>query len=408
MQKKGAQDRSSAGLFVHYAAMILIAISVHTEIWAMPEHQQKNNDYDPSVARLTHPRESARLFISGHSLTDQPIPDHMAAIAKSLSTPLEWNRQYVVGSSISSRSRGKNAKEMAWEGYRTGFNRSGTGLDVVNELRSPRTVKGNYYDALLITEQHGLLGSLTWHDTVRYLRHYHDRLIEGNSQATTYFYEPWLSLNDKSNPRRWIAYERAASPIWQCIGTRINVSLNAENRSDRIVPLPAGLALANLIDQAIQPNGLSGITLGSTRETVNSIIKDDVHLTDLGSYYIALVSYSVVYGHSPVGAWYPERVTDVQANSLQQTAWAFVTNYLSTNVPLTLDECQSELRTSFIGVYWGYVRDTFWLRESNPISAYIRWLQFVLKWHWLVRQSTEGNPFHFQRETDQAYWFPAP
>ena len=87
------------------------------------------------------------------------------------------------------------------------------------------------------------LGSLIWNDTVRYLRHFHDRLIDGNPEATTYLYHSWISLDDKDDPARWIAYEREAYWAWQCVATRINQSLAAEGRTDRVLPLPAAASL---------------------------------------------------------------------------------------------------------------------------------------------------------------------
>jgi len=157
-----------------------------------------------------------RVFISGHSLTDQPLPSDLAAIAASLGHPLQWNRQYMVGSSIRARVRGAKAPpgETGWSGYHQGSNRDSENMDVLAELRQPRTVTGGPYDVLLITEEHGLLGTMVWNDTVRYLRHYHDRFIDANPAGRTLFYESWLGLDDKNDPRRWIAYERAASPIW--------------------------------------------------------------------------------------------------------------------------------------------------------------------------------------------------
>jgi len=349
-----------------------------------------------------------RLFISGHSLTDQPIPDQLAAIANSLGTTIDWNRQYIAGSSILMRSKGSDTGSSDWSGYRTGLHRNAAEGNPVSELRDPRTILGSYYDALIITEQNGVLSSLTWQNTVRYLRHYHDRLIEGNPLATTYFYESWLGLNDKSDPRRWIAYERMASPIWQCIATRINLSLNVEGRADRIASLPAGAALAELIELAITAPGVPGITLGNSRDSVGSIIKDDVHLTELGSYYIALVSYSTISGKAPWKAWHPTTVTELQANSLQRIAWDFVSKYSSTNTPLTLDECRNVLRSSFLGVYWSYIRDNVWMRESNPVAAYFRWARYLLKWHWLIRQNSPDNPFYINTQTGHSYWLPRP
>lgn len=354
------------------------------------------------------PRESATLFISGHSLIDQPIPDYLADIAGSLGTPLEWNRQYVVGSSIAGRTRGRDTNATGWPGYRSGFNRQGEGLDVVEELRHPKTVQSNRYDTLVITEQHALLGSLSGNDTVRFLRHFHERLIEGNPQGTTYFYESWLGMNDKSNPQRWIAYERAASPIWQCIATRINLSLAAEGRSDRILSLPAGLAMAELIDRATQPGGIPGITRNSVRETVDSIIKDKVHNTELGKYYAALVTYAFVYRRSPERAWYPKAVNEVQATSLQKLAWEFAFNYAKTNAPLSLEQCRATLQKSFINLYWSYTRDVTWKEKLGTLHAYLRWIRYVSKWHLMVRRETLENPFYFDPAEDRGYWLPRP
>jgi hypothetical protein len=378
---------------------------------AIPAGTPTVNPLAASVSLATPapgPINSLRLFVSGHSLVDRPLPDYLEAIGYSLNTPLQWNRHYQVGSSIAARSRGTFSPHGAWDGYRTGANRSGDGMDVVAELRRPSTVSGGHYDALLITEQHGLLGSLTWHDTVRYLRHYHERFIEGSPQAKTYFFEPWLSLNDKSDPRRWIAYEREASPIWQCIATRINVSLQAEGRTDRISSVPAGIALAHLVDIATRSPGLPAITLASVRATVDSIVGDDVHLTELGTYYSSLVNYSFLYGRSPIGAWHPPSLNTAQATALQTVAWEFFTQYLKTNVPLTLAGCTDKLRSEFIGLYWAYVRDTFWRKEVGVVNAYWQWTKFMARWHWRMWKENTENPFYFGPVEDREFWLAPP
>ena len=371
-----------------------------SQINPTPNLSRHSNAQQPS-------RGEMRLFVSGHSLVDQPLPDYLEAIGKSLNTPIQWNRHYQVGSSIAARSRGPHSPHGAWDGYRTGANRTGAGMDVVAELRRPVTVSGGHYDALLITEQHALLGTLTWNDTVRYLRHYHERLIEGSPQAKTYFFEPWLRLNDKSDPRRWIAYERAASPIWQCIATRINVSLQAEGRADRISSVPAGIALAHLVDIATRSPGVPAITLSNVRATMDSIVGDDVHLTELGTYYSALVNYAVLYERSPIGAWHPPSVNVAQATALQTVAWEFVTQYAKTNVPLTLTGCTDKLRSEFIGLYWTYVRDTFWRKEGS-VNAYWQWAKFMAKWHWRMRKDSAENPFYFDPVEDRKFWLAEP
>ena len=351
-----------------------------------------------------------RVFISGHSLVDQPLPSNLAAIAASLGTPIQWNRQYMVGSSLRARARGATAAPDAstWDGYRQGYNRDTENLDVLAEWRAPKTVTGGAYDSLLITEQHGLLGTLLWNDTVRYLRHHHDGFIAGNAQGRTWFYESWLGLDDKSDPRRWIAYERAASPIWQCLASRINVSLAAEGRTDRIEPLAAGVALAGLVERATRGVGVPGVSGATVRESVDRIFSDGVHLTSLGSYYVALAVYASMFQRSPVGAWVPDGIDAVAARSLQSVAWDMAQQERKQREPLTLDECQNEMQHTYIATYWGYVRETYWKTELGKSYAWLRWAKHRAQWHWRLRRGSPENPLRYDPATDRTYWLPAP
>ncbi len=401
LRSPDGQYRTAQGIqrfFLQLAFLGSVCLNVHAS------YPSKENALSAPKLISNSTQMQHNLFVSGHSLIDKPIPDYLAAIAGSLGIPMDWNRQYMVGSSISNRTRGRPPNATPWLGYRSGMNRTGENLDVIKELENPKTVIGNRYHALLITEQHGLLGSLTWHDTVRHLRHFHDRLIKGNPEATTYFYEPWISLDSKADPSRWIAYEKAASPIWQCVVTRINTSLKGEGRSDRIISIPVGAAFANLVEVALSPNGLPSITLDTRPLTISSLIHDDVHPTKLGGYYAALISFSTIFKKSPVGAWHPADISALQAAALQDQAWKFVSNYLSTNIPLSLQGCSEVLRNSFIGLYWTYVRDTYWKKETNQVTAYYRWAKHMLQWQSKVRSTSYSNPFHYDPATDANFW----
>lgn len=352
------------------------------------------------------PRDAASLFVSGHSLVDQPLPTFVAGIAQSLGTPAEWERQYVVGSSIMHRSRGLPPNP-EWSGYRLGYNREGEGLDVLQELREPRSVPSGKYDVLLITEQHSSLGGLLWNDTVRHLRHYHERFIESNPSGTTYFYESWLGL-EKDDPQRWIAYEKAASPVWQCMATRVNASLELEGRTDRIVSLPAGIALAALTEKATTEGGVPGVTQATTRETVDSLIADDVHLTPLGAYYMSLVSYSAIYRRPPTGAWIPDGVSETQAHSLQAFAWEFIDQYYRNYAPLAVAACQGFILDEFNRQYWDYIRDTQWRKQDSYLRAQVRWWRHVVEWHYKLSRQDTRNPLYFNPATDRDFWFAPP
>lgn len=347
-----------------------------------------------------------RIFISGHSLTNQPIPSDLAAIAASLGTPLDWNRQYLEGSSIRERSRGEGTQAPQWKGYARGLDSANATIDVLAELRRPTKHPETPYDTLLITEQHGVLGSLDWNDTVRYLRHFHDRFMMRNSAGVTYFYEPWLSLDDKSDVRRWISYERAAAPVWQCIVERINLSLQAEGRPDRIRPLPASLALAKLIERATQSDGIPGVTQATVRETVGKLVADDVHLTPLGNYYMALVIFGHMFQRSPEGAWHPNDVTPAQASALQAVAAAAIAEPRAP--AMSLLECRDYVLKSFLWTYLGYENSVHWYKEKGFFGSLFLRAKLGLRWWRMFSSAGSENPFADPAQTATGYWYPAP
>ncbi len=356
-------------------------------------------------AQVPGPVASQRAFVSGHSLIDNPMPEYLAQIAASLGTPLQWNRQYMEGSSIRHRTRGRGRNE-GWDGYSSGSNRDGEGLDVIEEIRRPRATDGKPYDTLVITEQHGVLDALVLHDTVRYLRHYHDRFIDGNARGKTWFYEPWLGVIDKSKPARWIAYERAAAPMWQCIVTRVNTSLEAEGRPDRIQPLPASTALAALVERAVHGK-VNGFPAGDPRSALDMLFHDTVHLTRLGSYYMALSSYAALHARSPAGAWAPDEVNPRLAASLQGLAWELVSNEQASRTPLPLAACNAYMK-QFTDLYVDHMRDDYWAQQGPSLhTTYRRW-RHGLQWRWQLWRHFGGNAFSFDAASDRSRWFRAP
>lgn len=347
-----------------------------------------------------------RVFISGNSLIDQPVPDFYVRIAGSLGQPLQWNRQYVVGSAIRQRTRGPDGVDTGWAGYSTGYNRDTEGLDVVQELRQPRTTDGKPYDTFIITEQHAALDAIVTRDTVRYLRHYHERFIAGNAGGQTWFYEPWLGVVDKNDPTRWLAYERAAAPVWQCVVTRINASLAAEGRTDRIRSLPASLALATLVERTVRGQ-VPELSSGSPRAAMDRIFHDLVHPTPTSAYYLALTVYAATFGRSPEGAWAPEHVNPPLAAALQRIAWEAVSTELETRKPMPLDQCGAYLK-QLAPVYFAHMRDDYWAQEGDSWRNTYRRLRGEFAWRWRLWRELDDDPFRYDAARDRTYWFPAP
>jgi hypothetical protein len=346
-------------------------------------------------------RRDARLFISGHSLTEAPYPGFLAAIAGSLDTPMLWNQQKLFGSSIRARTRGEGGGP-DWIGYRRGENRTGEGMDVRAELHHPATIDGRPYDALIITENHALLANIVLNDTVRYLRHFHEQLVAANPRGVTYLFASWLSIGDKDDPRRWIAYERAAAPAWACIATRVNHSLAREGRTDRVVPLPVAEALAELSASALAGD-VPGVSGADARATMDRLFRDDVHLTPTGSYYVALVTYAFVYRRSPVGGWSPPDLSPTQARALQQAAWAFARRRRHDRPP-SLDACRRYVAETFAGIALAYERDVVW-GEEGTLRAYARWARRSVGWRHALARESVANPLHFDAANDRHYWF---
>lgn len=330
------------------------------------------------------------MFFSGHSLTDNPIPEDFVSLAGGFGRPSMWNQQNILGSPIRVRTRGIWAEDPNWSGYRTGKNRDGVNMDVASELRNPRTISGRY-DALVITERHDIASTLQYEDTVRHTRHFHERLIDGNPQGTTYLYHAWLGGLDRSNPARWLEYERNTAPVWQCVASRVNQSLSNEGRGDRMHYMPTGPALVALVEQASYGN-VPGITGSSVSDTLNRLFQDDVHLTHLGRYFMSVVVYSSVYRSSPVGGWHPSDITPEQARSLQQIAWNVTSAYYANPAQPSMSGCQALMRDSFCSRFYNYI--------GYPGSASGCVAQFSTQ--------SSNNPFYFNAATDRSYWFAAP
>lgn len=303
------------------------------------------------------PRDTARVFLSGHSLTDNPLPDFVLEIADSLGTDFNFNEQIGLGSPIRVRTLGDSWDNLDWPGYKTGKNREGSNMDVIAELKDPQTLgAGERYDTLVITERHDILDTIRWEDTAGLLRHYHDRLIDGNPDAHTLLYHSWLDI-DKAAPQQWIDHEKNALYAWECVASKINLVLADEGRSDRITTLPVGAALVDLVEHVLADE-VAGIS-GTTPEKMNAIFNDNVHLTPLGVYYAALVTYAAVFRSSPVGAVVPPGVDPGAAADLQSIAWDFVRDYYTAPNPgvHTMEECRSFVSETVCPSFWTLLGD---------------------------------------------------
>ena len=271
------------------------------------------------------PRDDVRAFYSGHSLSDG-VPQVVEQIARSLGHRLDFEAQVLGYSLLRQRTKGEVTSATEWPGYRAGHNRKGTGLDVAAELRRPRRLgPGEKYDVLVVTERHDLPAIARKERTAFYLTDMAQHLLAGNPDAEVLLYHTWLTL-DPDAPGPWIDYERAVMPMWECVASRANLDLPARGNVPRVRVLPGGGALAELA-AALWEGKVPGVAGTSPGERVRLLFSDNVHMSEAGRYFIALVHYAVLFRRNPEGAAIPASLAPETGRYMQTLAWQYAVSY---------------------------------------------------------------------------------
>ena len=270
-------------------------------------------------------RDHVRAFYSGHSLSDG-VPEIVEEIARSLGHRLDFETQSMGYSLLRQRTKGEVPSAADWPGYRAGSNRGGSGLNVAEELRNPRRLaSGDKYDALVVTERHDLPAIARKERTAVYLTDMARHLLAGNPDAEVLLYHTWLNL-DTDAPWPWIDYERAVLPMWECIASRANLDLPARGNAPRVRVLPGATALAELA-AALWEGKVPGAAGNRPGERVRLLFSDNVHMSEAGRYFMALVHYAVLFGRNPEGATIPAILAPETGQYMQTLAWQYAVSY---------------------------------------------------------------------------------
>jgi len=137
-------------------------------------------------------------------------------------------------------------------------------------------------DVLIITEAIPLQDHITWNDSYGYALLWRNAAVSANPDARTYVYETWHSLSMGEDA--WRAQLTSDLPKWEAIA----------QAGQMTGVIRAGQAMAEIYD-AIKAGNAGSLT------SITQLFSDDIHLNDLGLYFIACVQYSAIYGTSPVG-----------------------------------------------------------------------------------------------------------
>ena len=191
---------------------------------------------------------------------------------------------------------------------------------------------------LVLTEAIPLANHVQWSQTDVFAQAFSGLAVAANPDVRIYVQETWHSL--KSGTGEEVAYDAGADvpwrtrldqdlPVWEGIVAQIAAGLTSDTATVSLIP--AGQALALLHDE-IAAGKVAGLS------DVAQLFDDDIHLNDMGHYFVAMVQFATLTGRDPLGL--TRDITDRYgqpfdtpdedlARALQRVAWTAVERYQS-------------------------------------------------------------------------------
>lgn len=323
--------------------------------------------------------QGKRVFLSGHSLMDNPYADYLQYIAENKGVDYNWNQQNGIGSPIRVRTSGDVLPDnTTWAGYSRGKNRDTVDMNVIQELANPQTIGiGEIYDSLIITERHDIIGTIIFEYTNSLLHHYHKRLLTGNTAGKTYLYHSWWYM-DFDNIQEWIDHQKIEVKAYECVAEKVNLTLESEGSDKSIENIPAALALALLVERILNDE-VPGFS-GTDAQKMDLLFNDDVHLNDEAIFYMAAVSYASLMKNSPEGIIIPPEIATDTGLALLEIAWESINEYdVNFTVP-TMGQCRNIIETQLCSSYWN-------IHDQPENTSFCQ--------DWITDNNFAYNPFHW-------------
>lgn len=263
-----------------------------------PLPQMPAAEFAEAHVPLTPPEVPLQVFHLGHSLVGRDMPAMLMQLAPpghGYASQLGW------GATLRSHWLGPDevpgyAEENAPPAHRPAREAIGSGE----------------YDAVVLTEMVEIRDAIKWHGSGNFLAEWARFARAARPDARVYLYETWHRLDDAAG---WLQrIDADAGPLWR--DEVMRRAMGAEGVGT-IYRIPGGVALA-AVARAAEAGELPGL---SRREQLFALTpegeQDQIHLSDLGNYVIALTHYAVLYHRSPEGL--PARL-----NRADGTAAAFL------------------------------------------------------------------------------------
>jgi hypothetical protein len=319
-----------------------------------------------SGSSMPRERSSLSLLVSGHSLTETPYPSFVEYMLADRGTKVSVEVQHLYGSSIRQRLMQQTPH--------------GTAVDQPADLQPPSLsdlVSERRFDVMIITEQHRLLDALLWEDTAGSLLGAHTQFISGNPEGDVHFFTPWISISDRARINDWIRYEQQAHVAWSCLVSDLNGQLDPTSKQ-KINLLPSALAIAFLTERMMSSQPPAAFRSQPVEARLAAVFRDEVHLTELGSYYLAHLTAWWLTGQPPEERPLLEpQEEDGRRSAMRQIVRDFAAIYRPGS-----GACTFAQRWAFIAQYVNYTDFYHRHAEESVLSTRMRQFTRALRFYW--------------------------
>lgn len=278
--------------------------------WARRKPGLSDAEWQAAFATaLTPPEGPMSTYHLGHSLVGRDMPAMLAQVAGH-----QFHSQLGWGASLGDHWTGKVAgfaEENAHPAHRP-----------VREA-----LESGDYAAVVFTEMVELKDAIRYHDSAARLADWAMLARKARPDVRLYLYETWHRLGD---PAGWLDRIDADLPaLWEAQVLRPAMAL-----AGIIHVIPGGQVMAAAV-RAAEAGQLPGIA------DRTAFFTDDIHLSDLGNWLIAMTHYAVLYHRPPLGLpaqllradGTPATAPDADAaRIMQELVWQVVTGYRASGV----------------------------------------------------------------------------
>jgi len=194
------------------------------------------------------------------------------------------------------------------------------------------------FDILVQTERVSLSGTRRWHNSdaeaLRWARHAWTQGAEGRG-AEVLLYASWVSLDtgpgfaqdgDPDSGLAWRDRLDREFAGWEAIMAHVNA--HRPDTAPEMRMIPATLVMAAVHDAIAAQQAPAGLN------DMRHLFSDDIHLSPLGAWLVALTHYAVIYARDPRGLPGPEggNASPQLVEWLQALVWDVVTGYPGSGV----------------------------------------------------------------------------